>query len=61
MNDLVSVLDVDAGLAELVPQNRRAEARRATAAATIVVASGPWREARHPERARGGFGLLVVG
>jgi len=61
MNDLVSVLDVDAGLAELVPQDRRAEARRATAAATIVVASGPWREARNPDRARGGFGLLVVG
>ena len=61
MNDLVSVLDVDAGLAELVPQDRRAEARRATAAATIVVASGPWKEARNPDRARGGYGLLVVG
>jgi hypothetical protein len=60
MNDLVSVLDVDAGLAELVPQDRRAEARRATAAATLGVAAGPWREARNPERARGGYGLLMV-
>jgi CRP/FNR family cyclic AMP-dependent transcriptional regulator len=60
MNDLVSVLDADAGLAELIPQDRRAEARRATAAATIVVAAGPWREARNPERARGGYGLLLV-
>jgi CRP/FNR family cyclic AMP-dependent transcriptional regulator len=60
MSDLVSVLDVDAGLAELVPQDRRAEARRATAAATIAVAAGTWREARNPERGRGGFGLLLV-
>jgi CRP/FNR family transcriptional regulator, cyclic AMP receptor protein len=60
MNDLVSVLDVDAGLAELVPQDRRMEARRATAAATITVAAGPWRQARSPERARGGYGLLLV-
>src|SRR3954465_12284884 len=60
MNDLVSVLDVDAGLAELVPQDRRAEARRATAAATLGIAAGPWREAKHPDRARGGFGLLLV-
>jgi len=61
MNDLVSVLDVDAGLAELVPQDRRAEARRATAAATIGVAAGPWLEARDSDRARGGYGLLIVG
>jgi CRP/FNR family cyclic AMP-dependent transcriptional regulator len=60
MNDLVSVLDVDAGLAELVPQNRRAEARRATAAATLALAAGPWQEARNPERARGGYGLLLI-
>jgi CRP/FNR family transcriptional regulator, cyclic AMP receptor protein len=60
MNDLVSVLDVDAGLAELVPQDRRTEARRATAAATLGIAAGPWREAKHPDRARGGFGLLLV-
>ncbi len=60
MNDLVSVLDVDAGLAELVPQDRRAEARRATAAATLGIAAGPWREAKNPDRARGGFGLLLV-
>src|SRR5215468_9803859 len=61
MNDLVSVLDADAGLAELVAQDRRAEARRATAAATIGVAAGPWLEARDSDRARGGYGLLIVG
>jgi hypothetical protein len=60
MNDLVSVLDVDAGLAELVPQDRRAEARRATAAATLTIAAGPWKRARNPDRARGGFGLLIA-
>jgi CRP/FNR family transcriptional regulator, cyclic AMP receptor protein len=60
MNDLVSVLDVDAGLAELVPQDRRADARRATAAATVGIAAGPWQEARNPDRARGGYGLLLV-
>jgi CRP/FNR family transcriptional regulator, cyclic AMP receptor protein len=60
MNDLVSVLDVDAGLAELVPQDRRAEARRATAAASVNVAAGPWRQAGIPERARGGYGLLLI-
>ncbi|WP_028058742.1 helix-turn-helix domain-containing protein [Candidatus Solirubrobacter pratensis] len=60
MNDLVSVLDVDAGLAALVPQERRAEARRATAAATLSIAAGSWRQARNPDRARGGYGLLLV-
>jgi CRP/FNR family cyclic AMP-dependent transcriptional regulator len=60
MSDLVSVLDVDAGLAELVPQDRRADARRATAAASLGVTAGPWREARNPDRARGGYGLLLV-
>ncbi len=60
MSDLVSVLDVDAGLAELVPQDRRAEARRATAAATFGVAAGHWTEPGNPERARGGYGLLLV-
>ena len=41
MNDLVSVLDVDAGLAELVPQSHRQDARRATAAAIISIPPGP--------------------
>jgi hypothetical protein len=60
MNDLVSVLDADAGLAELVPQDRRSEARRATAAATLTLTAGPWKEARHPDRGRGGYGLLLL-
>ena len=60
MNDLVSVLDADAGLAELVPQDRRAEARRATAAAAIGIAAGHWTEPGNPDRARGGYGLLLV-
>jgi hypothetical protein len=60
MSDLVSVLDVDAGLAELVPQAHRSDARRATAAATLSLAVGPWKRARNPDRGRGGFGLLLI-
>jgi CRP/FNR family cyclic AMP-dependent transcriptional regulator len=60
MNDLVSVLDIDAGLAELVPRERREQAGHATAAATVHVASGAWTEGPDAERARGGYGLLVL-
>jgi CRP/FNR family transcriptional regulator, cyclic AMP receptor protein len=60
MNDPVCVLDIDAGLAELVPRQRREQARQATAAATIHVSSGTWKQAQDPDRARGGYGLLVL-
>jgi hypothetical protein len=61
MNDLVSVLDIDAGLAELVPRERRGQARQATAAATVRVSSGPWLQAQNPDRARGGYGWVLRG
>jgi CRP/FNR family cyclic AMP-dependent transcriptional regulator len=60
MNDPVSVLDIDAGLAELVPRERREQACQATAAATVHVSSGTWMDAHNAERARGGYGLLVL-
>jgi CRP/FNR family cyclic AMP-dependent transcriptional regulator len=60
MNDVVSVLDADAGLAELVPREHRAQARHATAAASIAVPAGHWRDVRNRERGRGGYGLLVL-
>jgi CRP/FNR family cyclic AMP-dependent transcriptional regulator len=60
MNDLVSVLDVDAGLAELVPQSHRQDARRATAAAIIGLPPGPWKEERASAHSRGGYGLLMI-
>ena len=60
MTDVVSVLDADAGLAELIPPPRRTQARQATAAATIEVFAGSWRQPREPDRVRGGYGLLLL-
>jgi hypothetical protein len=60
MNEVVSVLDADAGLAELIPRERRSQARQATAAATISVPAGNWRHPRDADRARGGYGLLLL-
>jgi CRP-like cAMP-binding protein len=61
VSDLVSVLDFDPGLAELVPSEQRAQARQATSTSLVQFPSGPWRE---PDatllRARGGYGLLVL-
>jgi CRP-like cAMP-binding protein len=61
VSDLVSVLDFDPGLAELVPSDQRAHARQTTSTALVQFPSGPWRE---PDatllRARGGYGLLVL-
>ena len=56
------MLDVDAGLAELVPADQRSQARQATGATILRYGTGPWREAEADtiERARGGYGMLVV-
>jgi hypothetical protein len=60
VSDTVSVLDVDAGLAGLLPPDQLQAARQATAAAVIRSPAGPWRAAQHADRARGGYGMLVV-
>jgi len=56
------VLDLDAGLAELVPADQRTQARQATGATILRYGTGPWREAEADtiERARGGYGMLIV-
>jgi CRP/FNR family cyclic AMP-dependent transcriptional regulator len=60
VTDLVSVLDADSGLADLVPRDQRTQARQATAAATVHIPAGNWQGTRNPDRARGGYGLLVL-
>ena len=60
MSDLVSVLDADAALAELVPKDQRVQARQATGAATIDFPSGAWQPPLASEKLRGGYGLLVL-
>ena len=60
VSDLVSVLDHDPGLAELVPSDQRGQARQATGATVIEYASGQWRKPDNSERARGGHGLLML-
>src|SRR6201991_4855792 len=60
VSDLVSVLDADAALAELVPQDQRAQARQATGASTIDSPAGPGQERMSSERLRAGCGLLVL-
>jgi CRP/FNR family cyclic AMP-dependent transcriptional regulator len=60
VSDLVSLLDVDSALAEVVPEDQRAQARQATGALTMQFAAGTWREPLEVERVRGGYGLLVL-
>ena len=60
MSDLVSVLDLDAGLAAIVPPEQAQAARQATAAAIVRAPAGPWRSAQNADRARGGYGMLMV-
>jgi CRP-like cAMP-binding protein len=57
---LVSVLDADPALAELIPQDQRTSARQATAATTILFEAGAWQQPISSESIRGGFGLLVL-
>jgi hypothetical protein len=54
------VLDVDPALAELIPPEQRAQARQATAAATVSFAAGSWQPPLSADPARGGYGLLVI-
>jgi CRP/FNR family cyclic AMP-dependent transcriptional regulator len=60
VSDLVSVLDVDPGLAELVPPDQRQQARQATSATLVTYPSGPWRAPDANQPTRGGYGLLVL-
>src|ERR1700709_1176584 len=60
VSDPVSVLDVDPALAELIPPEQRAQARQATAAATITFEAGSWQSPLEVDPARGGYGLLVI-
>jgi CRP/FNR family cyclic AMP-dependent transcriptional regulator len=54
------VLDEDADLAELVPEARRGAARHSSVAAVVDVAAGMWDARRESDRARDGFGLLML-
>jgi CRP/FNR family transcriptional regulator, cyclic AMP receptor protein len=54
------VLDADPDLAELVPEARRGAARQASLAALLEVPSGLWDTRDDADRARDGFGLLVL-
>jgi hypothetical protein len=54
------VLDLDPGLAGTIAPDQIQAARQATAAAVIRAPAGPWRPAQNADRARDGFGLLMV-
>ena len=54
------MLDEDAELAELVAASRFASARQASLAAVVDVPAGLWDARDDADRARGGYGLLVL-
>ena len=54
------VLDEDPELAELVPEARLGAARQASLAAVLEVGTGMWDAREDADRARDGFGLLVL-
>jgi CRP/FNR family cyclic AMP-dependent transcriptional regulator len=54
------VLDEDPELAELVPEPRRDAARQASLAAVLEVGNGMWDARDDADRARDGFGLLIL-
>lgn len=54
------VFDVDVDLADLVPRERLDAARQASLATVVDVAPGRWNARREAERARDGYGLLVL-
>jgi hypothetical protein len=54
------VLDEDPELTELVPEPRRRAARQASLAAVLEVTTGIWDAREDADRARDGFGLLVL-
>ena len=59
-NPRAYVLDEDPELAELVPEARRGAARQASLATVLEMASGMWDAREDGDRARDGFGLLVL-
>jgi CRP/FNR family transcriptional regulator, cyclic AMP receptor protein len=54
------VLDVDVELAELVPHELRDSARQASLTTVVDVTPGRWNAQREADRARDGYGLLVL-
>jgi CRP/FNR family transcriptional regulator, cyclic AMP receptor protein len=60
VTELVSVLDHDRGLCDLVPDDRLPQARQSAAAAVMRLQPGSWEAARHSGLGRGGYGLLVI-
>jgi CRP/FNR family transcriptional regulator, cyclic AMP receptor protein len=60
VTDLVSVLDHDSGLAELVPAERLPQARQAATAVGLRVEPGSWTAVEDADHARGGYGVLVI-
>ena len=54
------VLDADPDLAELVPEARRAAARQASQATVFDVPAGFWNAGGDADRARDGYGLLML-
>jgi hypothetical protein len=60
VSDSVSVLDVDAGLAGVLPPEQLQAARQATTAAVVRAPAGPWQAAQNADRARGGYGMLML-
>jgi CRP/FNR family transcriptional regulator, cyclic AMP receptor protein len=54
------VLDEDPELAELVPEARRGAARQASLASVVEIPTGMWNAREDADRARDGFGLLVL-
>ena len=54
------VLDADPDLAELVPEARRAAARQASQATVFDVPAGFWNAGADADRARDGYGLLML-
>jgi CRP/FNR family cyclic AMP-dependent transcriptional regulator len=55
------VLDADPDLAELVPEARLGAARESSLAAVLDVPAGLWDARLEADRARDGYGLLVLG
>jgi CRP/FNR family cyclic AMP-dependent transcriptional regulator len=54
------VLDEDPELAELVPEARRGAARQASLASVVEIPAGMWDAREDADRARDGFGLLML-
>jgi hypothetical protein len=60
VSERVSVLDADAGLAELVPADDRTRAAAATAASVLAMPCGSWRAGIDSRPLEGGHGLLTM-